>query len=202
MMRALSKIISYLFHPILVPFLGTIFYFRITPKFSPVEMQTGNVLPVLILTVVIPLISMVILRNLGMMQSVFQVRPRERIYPLLIFLVLLLMVLFRVIPNNYSTELYYFFLGMIVATIACLMLALAGKPISLHLVGIGTLLMFLVALSIHFEKNIVLAISACTLCTGIVASARLYLLSHGRAALLAGWLVGLVSQLLLVRFWV
>lgn len=200
-MRFLSKLITYLFHPLLIPLYGTVLYFRVTPKFSPLEMQSGNVLPVFILTVIIPVISMLILRNLGMMQSSRLLRPQERIYPLLIFLVLLLMVLFRVIPNNYAAELYYYFLGMIIATVACLLLALAGKPISLHMVGIGTLLMYLITLSIHFEKNIVLAISACTLCTGLVGTARLYLQVHGRASVLTGWLIGLVSQLILVRFW-
>ena len=84
---------------------------------------------------------------------------------------------------------------------ASLLLALAGKPVSLHMAGVGTLLMYLISLSIHFEKNIVLAISACTLCTGLVGTARLYLQVHGRASVLTGWLIGLVSQLILVRFW-
>ncbi|MBC2838726.1 hypothetical protein [Robiginitalea sp. SC105] len=200
-MRLISKILTYLFHPLLVPLYGTFLYFRITPKYSPLGMQSGNILPVFILTVIIPVISMLILRNLGMLPTALLSRPRDRIYPLLIFLVLLLMVLFRVIPNNYSSELYYFFLGMIVATTACLLLALAGKAVSLHLAGAGTLLMFLITLSIHFEKNIVIAISLCTLGTGLLGSARLYLKAHGRAAVLTGWLIGLVSQLILVQFW-
>lgn len=200
-MRLLSKLFTYLFHPLLIPLYGTVFYFRVTPKYSPLEMQSGNVLPIFILTVIIPIISMLILRNLGMMKTRSLLRPEERIYPLLIFLALLLMVLFRVIPNNYAAELYFFFLGTVIATITCLVLALLGKSVSLHMVGMGSLLMFLIALSIDFEKNIVVAISLCTLCTGLVGTARLYLRSHGRAAILSGWLIGLVSQLLLIRFW-
>ncbi len=200
-MRLLSKIITYLFHPLLIPIYGTLFYFRVTPKYSPLEMQSGNVLPIFILTVIIPIISMLILRNLGMIRTQLMLKPEERIYPLLIFMILLLMVVYRVIPNNYSPELYFFFLGMIIASLACLMLALLGKIVSLHMAGIGSLLMFLVALSIHFEKNIVLAISLCTLCSGIIGTARLYLRAHGRGSVLAGWLIGLVSQLIVLKFW-
>ena len=61
--------------------------------------------------------------------------------------------------------------------------------------------MFMVNLSLHFEKNIVVAISLCTLACGLLASARLFLKLHGRAAVLTGWLVGVVSQLILVQFW-
>ncbi len=201
MMRPFSILFTIVFHPLLIPLYGTLFYFQVTPKYSPIEMQSGNVLPVFILTVIIPIFSLLILRNLKMMRSSLMLQAEERIYPLLIFLALLLMILFRVIPNNYSEELYYYFLGMIIATTACLILALFGKVISLHMVGMGSLLMFLIALSIHYEKNIIVAISACTLCTGLVGSARLYLRAHGRAAVLTGWLVGLISQLLLLRFW-
>lgn len=201
MMRPFSILFTVLFHPLLIPLYGTLFYFQVTPKYSPLEMQSGNVLPVFILTVIIPIFSLLILRNLKMMRSALMLQAEERVYPLLIFLALLLMILFRVIPNNYSEELYYYFLGMIIATTACLVLALFGQVISLHMVGMGSLLMYLVALSIHFEKNIIVAISACTLCAGLVATARLYLRAHGRAAVLTGWLAGVVSQLLLVRFW-
>ena len=87
------------------------------------------------------------------------------------------------------------------ATTSCLLLAIAGRVISLHMAGIGSLLMFMLNLSLHFEKNIVVAISLCTLASGMLASSRLFLKLHGRAAVLTGWLVGLVSQLILIQFW-
>lgn len=201
MMRLFSKLLSFILHPVFTPTYGTVFYFLVTPKYSPLEMQGGNILPVFILTVIIPLASLLILKQLGMTRSHLLLSSEERIYPLLIYLVLLLMVLLKVIPNHYTEELYYFFLGMALATTSCLFLALMGKVVSLHMVGIGTLLMFMVILSLHFEKNIVAAISLCTLASGLLASARLFLRFHGRAAVLTGWLIGLVSQLILIRFW-
>ena len=201
MMRSFSKLISLLLHPLFIPTYGTVFYFMVTPKYSPLEMQGGNVLPIFILTVIIPLASLVILKQLDMMRSPLLQTAEERIYPLLIYLSLILMVLLKIIPNHYTVELYYFFMGMALATASCLFLALLGKVVSLHMVGIGSLLMFMVNLSIHFEKNIVVAISLCTLATGLLASGRLFLKLHGRAVLLTGWLIGLISQLLLVQFW-
>jgi len=200
-MGLLSKLISYLIHPLLVPTIGTVFYFMVTPKYSPSELILGNLVPIFILTALIPLGSLLILNQFGMVRSRLLLTSEERIYPLLIFLSLLLLILLRVIPNNFTVELYYFFMGIALSVTSCLLLALMGKVVSLHMVGIGTLLMFIVILSFHFEKNIVAAISLCTLFTGLLASARLYLHRHGRAAVLTGWLIGLVSQLILIRFW-
>ncbi len=200
-MRLLSKLIGILVHPMLVPLYGSAFYFLVTPKFSPRELVEGNLIPIGILTVLIPMGSLLVLRQFGMIRSRLALSAEERIYPLLIYLALILMILIRVIPRNYTVELYYFFMGIALATTSCLLLALLGKVVSLHMAGIGSLLMFMVNLSFHFEKNIVLAISLCTLVTGLLASTRLFLNLHGRAAVLTGWLIGLVSQLILLKFW-
>ncbi|MGB5647858.1 MAG: hypothetical protein WBM55_12120, partial [Muriicola sp.] len=65
----------------------------------------------------------------------------------------------------------------------------------------GSLLMFLIALSFHFERNIVIAISFILFFSGVVATARLFLKAHSRAELLIGFLVGMMSQLLTIKFW-
>ncbi len=200
-MKLFLNALSYFFHPLLVPIMGTLSYFVITPKYSPLELQSGNILPVFILTVIIPILIFFILRNLGVVSSVFLPGLTERKYPLVISLGLLLMILLKVIPNNYTIELYHFFLGLISATASCLILLFLNFKSSLHMMGMGTLLMFIVGLSIHFEINITLGISALTLATGLVATGRLYFKAHSRAELLIGFLIGMTSQLLTFKFW-
>ncbi|WP_445383170.1 hypothetical protein [Robiginitalea sp. IMCC43444] len=202
MIHWLSKLISYAFHPLLIPFYGTFLYFEITPKYSPEGMKTGSLLPIFILSVVIPSISLLILRNLGMLRTYKLLSSEERVYPLLINLALLLLIFSRIIPNHYSPEIYYFFMGLVLANTAALLMAIFKKVISLHMVGIGSLLMFLINLSLHFEKNIIVAVSLCTLVSGLIASSRLYSNIHGRASLLTGWLLGVISQLILIQFWI
>lgn len=200
-MRLFFKIISYLFHPIFTAIAGTITYFIITPKYSPLELQSGNVLPIFILTIIIPIISFFILKNLGVVHSIFLPNRNERKYPLIIQISLLLMILLKVIPNNYILEVYFYFAGLLTATIACLVLIFLKFKTSLHMLGMGSYLMFLIALSIHFEVNIIIAISLFTLLTGIVATARLYLNLHTKAEVLIGFLIGFGSQLLTIKFW-
>lgn len=200
-MKLFFKIISYIFHPIFVPIAGTITYFVITPKYSPLELQSGNILPIFILTVIIPIISFLILKNLGVVSSFLLPNTNERKYPLIIQVALFLMIIIKVIPNNYTLEMNYFFVGLLSATMACLFLTFLKFKTSLHMMGIGSYLMFLIALSIHFEINIIIAISLFTLLSGILATARLYLNRHSKSEVLIGFLIGFGSQLLTIKFW-
>lgn len=201
MMKLFPLIISYIFHPLFIPVAGTIAYFAITPKYTPIEEQIGTILPIFILTVIIPIIAYLILKNVGLIQSVFIPTLKERRYPLYINILLLLMVVYKVIPNNYTAELHYYFFGLIAATMASLLLLFLNFKSSMHLMGMGSLFMYLICLSVHFEINITLALSVLILLTGLVATSRLYLKAHSIAELVIGFFIGLVSQLLTIKFW-
>lgn len=200
-MRTFLTVISYIFHPLFIPMAGTLAYFIVTPKYSPLELQSGNILPIFILTVIIPIITYLILKNLGVVNTVFMPTVKERRYPLYVHILLLLLIIYKVIPNNYIVELHFYFLGLIAGAMTALMLLFFKLKVSMHLMGMGSLFMFLVCLSIHFEINITLAISLLTLATGLVTTSRLYLKAHSKPEVLIGFLIGLISQLLTIRFW-
>ncbi|MDC6361527.1 MULTISPECIES: hypothetical protein [Flavobacteriaceae] len=199
-MRHFFNIVSYLFHPLFIPVGGTVLYFLIAP-YSTLEIQSGNILPIFILTVIIPIIFFLILKNLGIINSIFLPTLQERKYPLYISCALFLMILYKVIPNNYVQELFYFFTGLLTATATALILLFLKFKTSMHLLGMGSILMFMIGLSIHFEVNITLGISLFTLFTGLVATSRLYLKAHSKSELLIGFLVGLCSQLIILKYW-
>lgn len=200
-MRYFLTLISYLFHPVMVPIAGTAAYFMVTPKYTPTPVQVASLLPVGILTVVIPIICFLILKNFGLVQTAFLAGRTERAYTLIIVLGLYLMVLLKVLPNTHSPELYYYFVGLVAALGAILFAMIFRVRCSLHMVGMGSLLMFLIALSIHFETNVTLAISLLTLFAGLVASSRLYLGAHGRLRVLIGFFIGFLAQLFTVSYW-
>ena len=200
-MKSFFRAISYIFNPLFVPVAGTLMYFIITPKYSPLKLQSGNILPIFILTVIIPIVCFLILKNLGAVRSASLTTVKERIYPVLIQGIILLMIILKVIANNYTIELHYYFLGLFSASLAILLLLLLGFKCSLHLAGMGSLLMFLIALSIHFESNVTIAISIVTLFTGVVATSMLYLRTHRPSEVLIGLFIGLISQLFTLKFW-
>ena len=200
-MNAFLRSFSYIFHPLFIPIGGTLAYFLITPKFISLEQQSGNILPIFILTVIIPIIFFFILKNLGLISSVFAPGIKERRYPLIIGILLNLMVAYKVIPQNYIQEIYFFFIGLIIALGAVLLLLFFKVKSSIHLLGMSSLTMFLIGLSIHFEINITFAIALLTICTGLVATSRLYMKAHTKTELLIGMLLGFTSQLVMLSYW-
>lgn len=200
-MRIFLNFISYLFHPILIPIAGTLAYFLITPRFSPPEFESANILPIFILTVIIPIISFLILKNIGLVSSISMPQIKERKYPYYVGIALLLMIVYKVIPTNYTAELYYYFIGLIAATFTSLILLFLNFKSSMHLMGMGSLFMFLVSLSIHFEINITIALSIFILATGLVATSRLYLRAHQKSEVIVGFLIGVFTQLFTIKFW-
>ena len=200
-MRLFLKIISYIFHPILNPVVGCILYFMVTPKYSPIEVQSSNVLPIFILTVIVPIICFYILKNMGVISSVFLTSAKERKYPFMIQLSILLLIMYQVLPTNYVSEIYYYFLGLVAAYFTTLVLLLLKFKTSVHLLGLGSLLMYSINLSVHFETNITILIAFWVLTIGFVASSRLYLKAHNLSEICIGLLIGLSSQLLTLQFW-
>ena len=200
-MRHLLRGVSYIFHPLFIPMGGTISYFLITPKFSSLQLQSGNVLPIFILTVIIPIILFLILRNLGLISSIFAPKLEERKYPLYLSMIIHFMILYKVIPLNYINELYYFFVGLLIASFTTLLLLFARIKASVHLLGMGSILVYLVGLSIHFEINITFAIAIFTFMTGLVATSRLFMKAHSKIELVIGFLVGCCSQLFVFKYW-
>ncbi len=200
-MRTLFLIVSNVLHPLYIPFAGTLAYFLITPKYSPFETQSGNIAPIFILTVIIPVIIYFIFRNLAVASTIPLPNFNNRKYTLYLTLALLLLVLLRIIPNNFTLEVYFYFLGLIAAIFCALILIFLKFRCSLHLMGMGSLLMFLINLSIHFEKNLIITISITTFLTGLLATSRLYINPNRRAEVIIGLLIGVFTQLFTIKFW-
>ncbi|MBC6997184.1 hypothetical protein [Cytophaga sp. FL35] len=200
-MRIFLLVISYIFHPLFTPIGGTVAYFILTPKFTPPELKYGNLLPIFILTVIIPVIAYFILRNLGVVSTVFVPNLKERKYPLYINLLILFLVVYKVIGSYFIVELHFFFIGLIIATMTTLLLLFFKLKASIHLMGMGSIYMFLVCLSIHFEINITLGLSLLTIATGLVATSRIYLKAHTKPELVIGLFIGLLSQLITIQYW-
>jgi len=199
-MQFALRIISYFFHPLLTPITGTILYFALAP-YSPIEEQSGTILPIFILTVLIPIIFFFILKNLKLISISSTLSITERKYPILISCGLLVLILYKIIPLHHISEIYYFFVGLLTSVIALFILLFLKLKVSLYLTGLGNTLLFLIGLSIHFEVNITIAISALILFSGLVTSSRLYQKAHSFPELLLGFIIGACSQLFLFKFW-
>lgn len=200
-MRGLLLLISYIFHPLFIPLGGSTAFFLINPLSLENEQKLRYLFPILILTVIIPIIFFLILRSLKLISSIFAPEIEERKYPLALNTVIILLLIYKVLPEYQITELYYFFLGLLLLSSTLLVLLFAKIKASIHMAGMGGLLLFLIGLSIHFEINITIALSIFTLASGLVATSRLYTHAHSKPELLIGFTLGVCSQLFLFKFW-
>jgi hypothetical protein len=73
--------------------------------------------------------------------------------------------------------------------------------VSLHQMGVGGLLVFLVGLSAHFKINLLLTISFFLFVNGWVASSRLNNEAHTYPELLTGLFLGALPQLILFNLY-
>jgi len=200
-MHFFLKIAAWLFHPLFVGIYGVLLYFSVTPRFVQPEIVYGKLLVVFILTFLIPILFFFILRNLNWVQSIALHSVNERKAPLMILAVLLLLML-RVVFDFYSyPELYYYFLGMLFTVITAWILVLFKFKASLHMMGVSGLSMYAIALSIHFNINILMTIAFLLFACGWVASSRLHTKSHTSIELIIGFSIGWIPQLLLVNYW-
>lgn len=201
MIDRILKSISFIFHPLLMPILGVAFYFAKSPRFIPNEIISAKLISLFILTVILPILLYFLLKTLGKVKSIYLESTKERIVPLILNCVVILLVLQRIITPSQVIELYFFFVGILISTLACLFLAIFKFKASIHMIAVSGLFMFFIALSIHFNININGTLALMSIITGAVATSRLHLNAHTYKELIIGCFVGVFPQLILVNYW-
>ncbi len=200
-MNTFLRIGAYLFHPLLMPLLGTLLYFVITPRYVDPDLLCANLMAVCIITLLIPLVTFFLLKNLKVVSSIHLEGVGERKIPLMIQCILLLLII-KLVFNPYdSREMYYFFVGALFSSLAALLMVFFKLKVSLHQMAIAGVTMFLIALSVHFKVNLLIWIILLFIANGWVASSRLHTESHSVAELIIGFFVGLIPQLLVLNYW-
>lgn len=200
-MRLFLKAASYLFHPLLMPLLGTILYYKVTPRYIDEAIVVSEYFAIAIITIFIPIVIFFLLKNLRVVETIYLKEVKERKFPLMIQCILLLLILKMVFDPYEDPELYNFFVGMVFSTFAALVMVFFKLKVSLHQMGIAGVLMFIIGLSAHFKINLLFSISFFLFVNGWVASSRLENDSHTYPELGIGLLLGALPQLILFNNW-
>ena len=200
-MDRILKSISFIFHPLIIPLLGATFYFSKSPRFIPNEIIQAKLISLFILTVILPILIYFLLQTLGKVESVYLKSTKERIFPLILNCFIIIIVLQRIVTASQIIELYFFFVGVLISTMTCLMLAIIKFKASIHMISISGLFMFFIALSIHFSININGTLALMSIITGAVATSRLHLKAHTYKELIMGVFIGALPQLILINYW-
>ncbi|MDA0178246.1 MULTISPECIES: hypothetical protein [Mesoflavibacter] len=200
-MKWFFNCISFVFHPIVMPLIAVVFYFHKSPRFIPEQWIDAKIISLFILTVLLPILIFYLLKTLGKANSIYLRTTKERILPLLVNIIIILLILYRVFPSHQIIELYYFFIGVLISNITALVLNIIKFKVSLHMVAISGVFMFFIGFALHFSKNINGTLALMSLITGTVATARLYLKAHTPRELFIGLLIGVIPQIIAENYW-
>ena len=200
-MDKLLKSISYIFHPLVMPLFAIWFYFEISPRFVPEDIVQAKLISMFILAILLPILTYFLLKTLGKVNSIHLETSKERIYPLMLYCIIIIIVLQRIITPSQVIEVYFFLIGLLISNMTCLLMAIMNFKISLHMMAACGVFMFFVALSIHFSININGTLSLMAIMIGAIATSRLHLKAHNVKELIIGTFIGMIPQLVLVNYW-
>ncbi len=184
-----------------MPFLGVAFYFSKSPRFIPEPLVKAKLFSIALLTILLPILLFFLLKTLRKVNSINLTTSKERIIPLAINCVIVFFIIQRVLPSNEIIELYFFFIGILLSTLSCLMLALLNFKASIHMIASAGVLLFFIAISIHFSININGILAIIFIIIGAVATSRLHLNAHTNTELIIGFFIGLIPQLIMLNYW-
>jgi hypothetical protein len=195
--RWFAHLLSLLFHPVFGPLYILIFLLYVQPVlfvgFSA-DMKVRTLLIVTLNLIFFPLLTVVLLRALGFIDSIFLKTQKDRIIPYVacgIFFFWAYLV-FRGQPH-YPALLKTYILGVFLASSAALIANIYLK-VSMHMIGAGCAVGFLLLLFHTAAMPVSAALFIAVLLSGLIGSIRLFLTAHQPAEIYLGFAIGLLTQ--------
>jgi membrane-associated phospholipid phosphatase len=199
-LKTAAKIISIIFHPVIIPTLGFIILFNSGYYFSMItwEVKRFILIALFFSTCILPVLTF----------SVMALNPKfnyrldnhtDRVIPLL-FMGIYYYVGYYLLGNfNIFPVIKVFLIASILVIIVLLLISFRWK-ISNHMAGIGAITGMMIAISFRMGINPVFMISGIILVAGLIGSSRIYLGKHSLAQVLAGFTLGLSVLYLAILF--
>ncbi len=211
-MKIVAYIISFVFHPLFILFYMLSFLYSMNPfifdETSEME-QISFITYTLVSIIIIPVVSILLMKNLSIIKSLSMHDRMERVGPMIVVSIVYLW-LFINFKNNTVLPLV-FAAVMLGASISVLVAFFINNftKISLHSIGMGAFvasiallkfkldygnLIFQVSGVYYFEINLYLIIIIAVIIAGMVGTSRLFLKAHSPQQIYSGYFIGLLSQ--------
>ena len=190
----LARVISYVFHPLLVPSYILLLILNLDSFLSrslPIQYKLALAGVVFLTTLVFPLFLTWMLYRLRIISSVLLTSKEERIYPILAISVFYYLTYFLLRDIHISAIFSYYMLGATLLAIVSLIVNFYRK-ISLHMIGAGSFTGLFLGLSLNFGINLHTEILSGILLAGIIGTARLSSDSHRPTEIYSGFVMGVV----------
>ena len=195
------KLISHVFHPLLFSFIGSFLYLVLTPKHIVKKQEYVILMIIFMSTYVLPVFVLALLKKMNMIQSYKLDTIEERKFPTLFFIILAFMIGNLLINIQIVDLLAFSFYGTAISLIFTYILFSAKIKTSLHTLGIGGILSFVIIMSFEYKLNYNWIIALLFLLSGLIAVSILALKAHKAKEVYIGFLIGMLSQLISYQFY-
>jgi hypothetical protein len=201
-LRFAARVVSVVFHPLFVPVYVAWFLIHIHQVFPAARPFDQNMmlLRFVVMYALFPLVTILLLRGLGFVQSVYLRTQKERIIPY-VACGLYYFWMWYVLRNQpqVPNELELFSMAIFIAASAGLMANNYFK-ISMHALAAGVGVTFMLLLGLMSDSDFGIYISSAVLAAGLVCTARMINNDHRPADVYSGLVVGVLSQV--VAYWI
>lgn len=198
--KVIAKLISYFFHPLLMPTFGLWLLFT-TNQYVAFVVQPAIAkalyIVVFISTFVFPVLSSMLLLFTGKISSLEMQTPRERRLPYLLTALYYVMGYYMIISKiPLPGEISLMILGANLSVVITLILNLFWK-VSAHAVAIGGLIGAFMGIGVFSSATNVHVLALLFGLAGIIGYARLKLEAHKPLQVYAGYILGFLCEFLL-----
>jgi hypothetical protein len=200
-LKKILPFFSYAFHPIFIPLFGTVFYVLLDSSYFTLPQYLILFLQIIIITILLPVAFFFLLRTYGKIDTVMLSDISQRKIPLLLQLMLFGVLIQKSITFDRFPSLFLFFAGGIISTILAFFFLYLKIKASIHMIGISSLTVFIIGLSIYNEINTINTVAFFIIMNGLVASSRLVMNAHSNKELLIGFFCGAIPQSVLLYLW-
>ncbi len=196
-----AKIISVLFHPLLLPSIGMLILFNSGSvlEYLPFQAKKIILLIVSVSTFILPLTFVPFFVFQKIIKNVQMENNRERLIPFFVTSVLYFFCYYLLVRLGAPPTISKFILASTTTVVILFLLSFKWK-ISAHMIGIGGLTGALIAISFRLNVNLEYFIIATIIVSGIIGFSRLNLKSHKPYQIYVGWLTGLITSILVLYF--
>ncbi|KAA5534949.1 hypothetical protein F0919_10140 [Taibaiella lutea] len=196
-LRFPAKVISYLFHPMFMPVVMAIVisYLNKSEFVGTTPAERGNFLLNIVLnTIFFPLITTLLLKALGFIESIQLRTNKERIIPLIATMIFYFWNYWSLKHLNTPLSLKVLMLGAYWGVILVFMANIFIK-VSMHTAAAGGAIGIVIVLMMIGNFNLLIPLLLTMLIGGIIGTARMVLQAHKPGEVWLGYLIGTLVQL-------
>lgn len=198
-MRMIARIISTLFHPILIPTIGLLIIFSTSTYVSytmTLALKQFILMLTVMTTIIIPLLITLMLLNQGVISSLYMEKQKERSIPYLVSIALYCFMLYILSLASVPKIIEQFIIGAAVSVLLAFLINLKWK-ISAHMIGIGGLIGALFSMAFLLNTDITVYIVSTIIIAGLIGSSRLFLDAHTPSQIYSGFVLGILCQVMI-----